>query len=182
MLGQRRAQEIAAQVFKARAIVWANPDTGVKIEAIELGLARSARGGVARSGLGSEATHARASARAESAAALDGGANEPGQDGGGLGEGAGQGAVVLGLESAASEKPPHAGPVCEARSNSSRCAERWLGELACWRPLDVVDVDAVDRIGNDVPQLIAAIFQHREHDVGSRRAGTDPHADHAVGL
>ena len=121
VLGQRRAQQIAAQVFEAGAIVRGNPDIGVEIEAIELGLARPARGGVAHSGLGPEATHARAGARAEGDAALDGGADEPGQDGGGLGERVGRDAVVVGLETAAGEeaRPTRARTVARTCATSS---------------------------------------------------------------
>jgi hypothetical protein len=46
VLSERGTEEIAAELFEAGAIVGGDPDVGVEIEAIELGLARSARGGV----------------------------------------------------------------------------------------------------------------------------------------
>jgi hypothetical protein len=88
--------------------------------------ARPARGGVAQSGLGPEAAHARAGARAEGHAPLDGGADQPGQDGGGLRERVGRDAVVGRLETATGEEAPHAGP----DSGKDRCdvlVGRWRG-------------------------------------------------------
>lgn len=81
----------------------------MEIEAIELGLARAARGGVAQVRRLAEAADTGAGARAEGDAALDGGAGEAGQDGGGLGEEVVRRAIILGLEVAAGEESPHAG-------------------------------------------------------------------------
>jgi hypothetical protein len=46
VLRERRAEEIAAELFEAGTVVGRDPDVGVEIEAVELGLPRSARGGV----------------------------------------------------------------------------------------------------------------------------------------
>jgi hypothetical protein len=46
VLGERRAEEIAAELFEAGAIVGGDPDVGVEVEALELGLARAAGGDV----------------------------------------------------------------------------------------------------------------------------------------
>jgi hypothetical protein len=42
VLGERGAEEIAAELLDAGAIVGEDPDVGVEIEAVELGLARAA--------------------------------------------------------------------------------------------------------------------------------------------
>jgi hypothetical protein len=78
----------------------------VEVEAVELGLARAAGGGVAEVRLVAEAAHASAGTGAEGDAALDRGADDAGQDGRGLGEGVGRGAVVFRLELAAGEQSP----------------------------------------------------------------------------
>jgi hypothetical protein len=44
ILGERGAEERAAELFDARAIGGGDPDVGVEIEAVELGLARAAGG------------------------------------------------------------------------------------------------------------------------------------------
>jgi hypothetical protein len=72
VLGEGRAEEVAAELFEAGPIVGGNPDIGVEIEAIELGLAGAARGGMAEIRLVAEAADAGAGAGAESDAALDG--------------------------------------------------------------------------------------------------------------
>jgi hypothetical protein len=78
----------------------------VEIEAIELGLARSARGGVPQVRLVAEAADAGAGRGAEGDTTLDRGADEASQDGRGLGERVGRRRVVGGLELAAGEEPP----------------------------------------------------------------------------
>ena len=42
----RGAEEIATELLEAGAIVWRDPDVGVEIEAVELGLMRAAGGDV----------------------------------------------------------------------------------------------------------------------------------------
>jgi hypothetical protein len=75
-----------------------HPDIGVEVEAVELGLAGTARGGMAQIRLVAEAADAGAGAGAEGDAALDGGAGEAGQDRGSLRERVGRGVVVFRLE------------------------------------------------------------------------------------
>ena len=103
VLGERRAEEIAAELFEAGAIIRRDPDVGVEIEAVELGLPRTARSGVTEIRLVAEAAHARASAWAEGDPALDRGPREAGQNGRGLAERIGRRAVVGRLDLAAGE-------------------------------------------------------------------------------
>ena len=109
VLGERGAEEVAGERLEAGTIVWGDPDVGVEIEAIELGLTRAAGGDVTEGRPVAEAAEAGTSAGAEGDAALDGGVGEAGQDGGGVGERVRRGGVVSGLEVAAGEQPPHAG-------------------------------------------------------------------------
>jgi hypothetical protein len=78
VLGERGAEEIATELLEAGAIVWGDPDVGVEIEAIELGLTRAAGGDVTEVRLVAEAADAGAGAGAEGDAALDGGPHEAG--------------------------------------------------------------------------------------------------------
>jgi hypothetical protein len=103
------AEDIATELFEAGAIVGGDPDVGVEVEALELGLARAAGGDVTEVRLVAEAADAGAGAGAEGDAALDGGAEDPGQDGRGLAEGVGRRAVVCWLELATGEQPPDTG-------------------------------------------------------------------------
>jgi hypothetical protein len=50
--GEWGAEQIAAELLQASAIVGGDPDVGVEVEAVELGLARSARAGVTQVWLG----------------------------------------------------------------------------------------------------------------------------------
>ena len=109
VLGERGAEEVAAELLEAGTIVRGDPDVGVEIEAIELGLTRAAGGDVTQVRLVAEAADAGAGAGAEGDAALDGGTDKAGQDGGGVGERVRRGGVVSGFEVAAGEQPPHAG-------------------------------------------------------------------------
>jgi hypothetical protein len=63
VLGERGAEEVAAELFEAGAIIRGHPDVGVEVEAVELGLAGTARGGMAQVRLVAEAVDAGASAR-----------------------------------------------------------------------------------------------------------------------
>ena len=65
VLGERGAEEIAAELFAAGAIIGGHPDVGVEVEAIELGLAGAAGRGVPEVRLVAEAADAGAGARAE---------------------------------------------------------------------------------------------------------------------
>ena len=67
-------------------MVGGDPDVGVEVEAVELGLAWAAGGEVPEVRLVAEAAEAGAGAGAEGDAALDGGPNEAGQDGRGFGQ------------------------------------------------------------------------------------------------
>jgi hypothetical protein len=64
VLGERRAEEVAAELFEAGAIVRGHPDVGVEVEAVELGLAGASRGGMAQIRLVAEAADAGAGAGA----------------------------------------------------------------------------------------------------------------------
>jgi hypothetical protein len=86
VLGERGAEAVAAEPLKAGTIVGGDPDVGVEVEAVELGLARSARGGVTQVRLVAEAADTAAGTGPEGDATLDGGADEAGQDGRGFGE------------------------------------------------------------------------------------------------
>jgi hypothetical protein len=81
VLGERGAEEVAAELLEAGAIVRRHPDVGVEVEAVELSLTRAAGGDVTEVRLGAEAADAGAGAGAEGDAALDGGPDEAGQDG-----------------------------------------------------------------------------------------------------
>ncbi len=81
----------------------------MEVEAIELGLARAAGGDVTEVRLVAEAADASAGAGAEGDAALDGGADEAGEDGRSLGEGVSRRAIVFGLELATGEQLLDAG-------------------------------------------------------------------------
>ena len=109
VLGDRGAEEVAAELLEAGTIVGGDPDVGVEIEAIELGLTWAAGGAVTEIRLTAEAADAGTGAGAEGDAALDGGAGEAGQDGRGVGERVRRRRVVGGLEVPAGEQPPHAG-------------------------------------------------------------------------
>jgi hypothetical protein len=133
VLGERGAEEIAAELFEAGAIVGGNPDVGVEVEALGLGLARAAGGDVTEVRLLAEAAEAGAGAGAESDAALDGGADDPGQDGRGLAEGVGRRAGVGWLELATGEQPSDTGAdggeeLCHVLI--ARCGRRVKGEVA----------------------------------------------------
>jgi hypothetical protein len=109
ILGERRPKEVTAELLEAGTIGGRDPDVGVEIEAVELGLTRAAGGDVTEVRLVAEAPDAGAGAGAEGDAALDGGAGEAGQDGRGVGERVRRGRVVSGLEVAAGEQTSHAG-------------------------------------------------------------------------
>jgi hypothetical protein len=104
VLGERGTEEVAAELLEAGTIVGGDPDVGVEIEAVDLGLTRAAGGDVTEVRLVAEAPDAAAGAGAEGDAALDGGAGEAGQDGRGVGERVRRGRVVGGLELAAGEQ------------------------------------------------------------------------------
>ena len=76
--GERGAEEIATELLEAGAIVWGDPDVGVEIEAVELGLTRAARGDVTEVRLVAEAADAGAGPWPQRDAALDGGPYEAG--------------------------------------------------------------------------------------------------------
>src|SRR3970282_1836169 len=109
VLGERGAEEVAGELLEAGTIVRGDPDVGVEIEAIELGLTRAAGGDVTEVRLVAEAADAGTSAGAEGDAALEGAGGGAAQDGGGVGERVRRGGVVSGLEGAVGEQPPHAG-------------------------------------------------------------------------
>ena len=81
----------------------------MEVEAVAPGLAWATGSDVTEVWLVAEAADAGAGARAEGAAALDGGADEAGEDWRGLAEGVGGRAIVFRLELAAGEQPPDAG-------------------------------------------------------------------------
>jgi hypothetical protein len=72
VLGERGAEEIVAELLEAGAIVGGDPDVGVEIEAVELGLAGAAGAGVAQIRLVADAPDPCAGAGAEGDAALHG--------------------------------------------------------------------------------------------------------------
>ena len=104
VLGERGAEEVAAERLEAGTIVRGDPDVGVEIETIELGLTWAAGGDVTEGRPVAEAADAGAGAGAEGDTALDGGVGEAGQDGRGVGERVRWGGVVSGLEVAAGEQ------------------------------------------------------------------------------
>lgn len=61
-MGERGAEERAAELFEAGAIVRGHQDVGVEIEAVQLGLAGAARGDVTEVRLVAEAADAGAAA------------------------------------------------------------------------------------------------------------------------
>ena len=73
VLGQRGTEKIATELLQTDAIVRGDPDVGVEVEALELGLPRAPGGRVTEIRLVAEA--ADAGAGAEGDAALDGGAD-----------------------------------------------------------------------------------------------------------
>jgi hypothetical protein len=79
VLGERGAEEIATAVFQAGAVVRGDPDVGVEVETIELGLTRAARGDVTEVRLVAEAADTGAGPWPQRDAALDGGPDEAGQ-------------------------------------------------------------------------------------------------------
>ena len=94
MLGERGAEEGAAELHGAGAMVGGDPAGGVEVDAVELGLARAAGGDVTEVRLVAKAADAAAGAGTEGAAVLDGGADEAGQARRGLGERVGRRRVV----------------------------------------------------------------------------------------
>jgi hypothetical protein len=62
VLGERGTAEVAAELLEAGAIVGRDPDVGVEVEAVELGLARATGGDVTEVRLVAEATDAGAGA------------------------------------------------------------------------------------------------------------------------
>jgi hypothetical protein len=109
VLGERGAEEIAAELLEAGAIVGGDPDVGVEIEAIELGLTRAAGGDVTEVRLVAEAADAGAGPWPQRDAALDGGPDEAGQDWRDFGERVRRRRVVGGLQLAAGEQSPDPG-------------------------------------------------------------------------
>jgi hypothetical protein len=107
--GEWGAEQIAAELLQASAIVGGDPDVAVEVEAVELGLTRAAGDDVTEVRLVADAADAGAGAGAEGDAALDGGAGEVGQDGRGFGERVRRGCVVGGLQVAAGEQAPDTG-------------------------------------------------------------------------
>src|SRR5439155_10231632 len=80
ILGERGTEEVATELLEAGAIVGGDPDVGVEIEAVELGLTRPAGGDVPEVRLVAEAADAGAGPWPQRDAALDGGPDEAGQD------------------------------------------------------------------------------------------------------
>jgi hypothetical protein len=78
VLGEWGAEQIATERLQASAIVGGDPDVGVEVEAVELGLTRAAGDDVTEVRLVAEAADAGAGAGAEGDAALDGGRHEAG--------------------------------------------------------------------------------------------------------
>jgi len=108
VLGERGAEEVAAELLKAGTIVGGDPDVGVEVEAVELGLARSARGGVSQVRLVAE-TATRPPARGPRATRpWTEAPTRPARMGEASASGSARGRVVGGLELAAGEQPPHA--------------------------------------------------------------------------
>jgi hypothetical protein len=137
VLGERGAEEIAAEPLEGDALVGRHPDGGVEVEAVELGLAGAARGGVAEIRRLAETADAGAGARAEGDATLDGGPDQAGQQGRGLAEGVGRRRVGGGLNLAAGEQLCHAGPDGGEHLRHV-CIARWgcgMEGEAAWRRL-----------------------------------------------
>ena len=106
VLCERGAEEITTEVLQTSAIVGGNPDVGVEVEAVELGLPRAVRGDVTEVRLVAEA----ADTGAEGDAALDGGPDEAAQGRRGFGQRVRRGRIVGRLEVAgrASSRPTRA--------------------------------------------------------------------------
>jgi hypothetical protein len=109
----------------------------VEVEAIELGLARTASSDMPEVGLVAEAADAGAGARTEGDAALDGGADKTGEDRRGVGEGVGGRAVVVRLELVAGEQPSD--PAADGNEDLGDIfIAHWRGGVKCeptWRAL-----------------------------------------------
>ena len=110
VVGQRRAEEVAAQMLQTRRVVGAHPHVGVQIEALDVRLACPP--GINCGGAQiPEPAHPCPGPRAQGHAPLDRGARDPGQRRGRLGERVvGPGPLVLWLQAAAPQEPPHAPP------------------------------------------------------------------------
>ncbi len=109
VLGERGAEEIARELLEAGAIVWGDPDVGVEIEALELGLMRAAGGDVTEVRLVAEAAAAGAGPWPQRDAALDGGPDEASQDRRDFCERVPRRRVIGGLQLAAYEQSPDSG-------------------------------------------------------------------------
>jgi hypothetical protein len=110
-LGQRGAEEIATEPLQTDAIVRGDPDVGVEVEAIELGLPGAPGGDVTEIRLVAEAADAGAGTGAEGNAALDGRADDPGEDG-------------RGLPTRAGDERAAARPVCGPWQEPASCPRR----------------------------------------------------------
>jgi len=108
VLGERGAEERAAELFEAGPIVGGAQTLAWRSKPSSWAW-RAPGGDVTEVRLVAEAADAGAGAGAEGDAALDGGADDPGQDGRGLAEGVGRRAVVFWLELATGEQPPDPG-------------------------------------------------------------------------
>jgi hypothetical protein len=155
ILGERGTEEITAELLEAGAIVGRDPDVGVQVEAVEVGVAWAASGEMPEVRLVAKAADAGAGAGAEGDATLDGGIDETRKEGRGLGEGIGGHAAFVRLEPVAPEQPPDPGAdrgedvghvVVARRRGRVKGEPSWprLGEDARdtrWQPGDVSVVD-----------------------------------------
>jgi hypothetical protein len=139
----------------------------VEVEAVELGLAWPARGGVTQVWLVAEAADTSASAGAQGDAALDGGADEAGEDRRDFCERVRRRRIVDGLQLAAGEQSPHAcadggGDLCDVLFAWRR---RGVKGQAAWRR---VAEDAVEHERVEVDIEFEAAPKALDH---RRRAG-----------
>ena len=109
VLGDRRPQQVAAELLEPGAVVRRHEQVGVEIEAIEVGLARTGRGNPGRVGVVPDPQDVGPGPPAEGDPSLDGGAADASQGERLLGERIRRRRVgVLRLQASTCEEPSHA--------------------------------------------------------------------------
>ena len=172
LLRHRRAQHVAAQALDSRTVVGPHRDARVQIEALEVRLARPARGDPGGVGLAAELIDAGAGARPERDPPLDRGAADAGQRGRFLGEWVDVGGVID-VESAAREETLDA-PVDGGEQPRHLLVARGLGGVELEAPVFSLGEDAVQEEGVEVDVQLEAAPEALDH-----RHGAAPPVAHA---
>jgi len=144
LLGDRRPEDVAAQLLECRAIVRGDGDVGVQIEAVKVGLARARRRDPGEARHAADLEDAGAGPRAEGTPPLHGGTRDPGQHQRRLGEGIGRVALLrLAEDATPAQQPENAGPDGGDEPADLRIGGR-LGRMKAEAPIGCLGKDPVD--------------------------------------